>query len=106
MHWPPLKRKGAANREKAILYPCGNRLFSIRRYYGTNKKLQIIGVDIMHGITLISKLGNGLQAWTFDISEADLLALMEKYDGKGTSVLSDAEGIAEEIKEIYEGGGL
>lgn len=55
----------------------------------------------MHEITVLSKLGNDLQAWTFNISEADLLALMEKYDGKGTSVLSDADGIAEEIKEIY-----
>ena len=55
----------------------------------------------MHEITVISKLENDLQAWTFNISEADLVALMEKYDGKGTSVLSDAEGIADEIKELY-----
>lgn len=55
----------------------------------------------MHEITVVSKLGNDLQAWTFNISEADFLALMEKYDGKGTSVLSDTDGIAEEIKEIY-----
>ena len=52
-------------------------------------------------ITIVSELGDDLQAWTFDISEADLLALMEKYDGKGSSVLSDAEGIAEEIKDTY-----
>ena len=55
----------------------------------------------MHEITIISKLNEDLQAWTFNISEADLLALMEKYEGRGTSVLSDAEGIAEEIKDIY-----
>lgn len=55
----------------------------------------------MQEITVISKLGNDLQAWTFNISEADLIALMEKYEGRGTSVLSDADGIAEEIKDIY-----
>jgi hypothetical protein len=52
-------------------------------------------------ITIISELGNDLQAWTFNISEADFIALMEKYDGKGSSILSDAEGIAEEIKDTY-----
>mgnify|MGYP003313027043 FL=1 len=52
-------------------------------------------------ITIVSELGNDLQAWTFNISEADLLALMEKYQDKGSSILSDAEGIAEEIKDTY-----
>ena len=52
-------------------------------------------------ITIISELDDSLQAWTFNISEGDLVALMEKYDGKGCSVLDDAEGIAEEIKDIY-----
>lgn len=52
-------------------------------------------------ITIVSELDNDLQAWTFNISEADLIALMEKYDGKGSSILSDAEGIAEEIKDTY-----
>lgn len=54
-----------------------------------------------HTITLVSELGDDLQAWTFDISEADLFALMEKYQDKGSSILSDAEGIAEEIKDTY-----
>lgn len=52
-------------------------------------------------ITIVSELGNDLQAWTFDIKETDLVQLMLKYDGKGTSVLSDAEGIADEINDIY-----
>lgn len=52
-------------------------------------------------ITIVSEIGGDLQAWTFDIAEADLFALMEKYDGKGSSILSAADGIAEEIKDIY-----
>ena len=52
-------------------------------------------------ITIVSQLGNDLQAWTFDIKETDLVQLMLKYDGQGVSVLDDAEGIAEEIKDIY-----
>ena len=53
-------------------------------------------------ITIVSELGNGVQAWTFDIETADLNALMEKYDGKGTSVLGHVLDITHEIKEIYE----
>ena len=52
-------------------------------------------------ITIISKLNGGVQAWTFDISESDLNELMTKYDGRGFSVLSDAEDIGEEIKALY-----
>ena len=52
-------------------------------------------------ITLVSKLNDDTQAWTFDIDEADLVQLMQKYDGKGVSVLDDADGIADEIKQIY-----
>ena len=52
-------------------------------------------------ITIISKLNDGVQAWTFDIDESDLAELMQKYDGRGGSVLDDAEGIAEEVKQIY-----
>ena len=52
-------------------------------------------------ITRVSELGNDLQAWTFDIKETDLVQLMLKYEAKGSSVLSDAEGIAEEIKDTY-----
>ena len=60
-----------------------------------------MGVDKMHEITIISKLGQDLQAWTFSIEEADLINLMEKYGSRGTSLLSDAEGIAAEIIDIY-----
>ena len=39
-------------------------------------------------ITIVSELGNDLQAWTFNISEADLLALMEKYQDKSCIKIS------------------
>lgn len=52
-------------------------------------------------ITIVSELGNGVQVWTFDVETADLNALMEKYDGKGTSILGSVEDITDEIKEIY-----
>lgn len=52
-------------------------------------------------ITLVSKLNGGVQAWTFDISESDLNELMIKYEGRGVSVLSDADDIGEEIKTLY-----
>ena len=52
-------------------------------------------------ITIVSELGNDLQAWTFDISEADFNALMEKYDGKGSSVVGDVLDIAEEINYFH-----
>ena len=52
-------------------------------------------------ISIISELNRDLQLWTFDISESDLIELMQKYDGRGVSVVDDAEGIAEEIKTLY-----
>lgn len=52
-------------------------------------------------ITIVSKLNGGVQAWTLDIEESDLNYLMEKYDGRGFSVLSDADDIGEEIKTLY-----
>lgn len=52
-------------------------------------------------ITIVSGLGNDLQAWTFQIEEKDLVNLMLKYEDKGCSVLGDAQDIAEEIKDIY-----
>lgn len=52
-------------------------------------------------ITIVNKLNGGVQAWTFDIEENDLNKLMEKYDGRGASVLSDADDIGEEIKTLY-----
>lgn len=52
-------------------------------------------------ISIVSELNNDLQLWTFNISENDLIELMQKYDGRGASVLDDAEGIADEIKKIY-----
>lgn len=52
-------------------------------------------------ITIVSKLGDDVQAWTFDIEEKDLEHLMRKYDCCGVSILGDAETAADEIKEMY-----
>lgn len=52
-------------------------------------------------ITIVSKLSGNVQAWTLDIDESDLNELMQKYDGRGASVLSDADDIGEEIKQLY-----
>ena len=52
-------------------------------------------------ITIVSECGEDLQAWTFQIEEKDLVQLMLKYADSGCSILSDADGIAEEIKETY-----
>lgn len=52
-------------------------------------------------ITIISKLDNAAQAWTFDIKSEDLQSLMEKYDGRGESVLLDADELPDDIKNYY-----
>ena len=52
-------------------------------------------------ITIVSELGEDVQAWTFQIEEKDLVQLMLKYENDGCSILGDAEDIAEEIKETY-----
>lgn len=54
-----------------------------------------------HVVTIVSELDDDLQAWTLCIDESDLVELMKKYDGKGCSVLGDADDIAEEIRETY-----
>lgn len=52
-------------------------------------------------ITITSKLENDVQLWTFDIRESDLVELTQKYDGRGESVLIDADELPEDIKEYY-----
>lgn len=53
-------------------------------------------------VTMIWELEPGsVQAWTFDIKESDLSKIAEKYGHTGTSVLADADGIADEVKEIW-----
>ena len=52
-------------------------------------------------ITIVSEIDGDLQAWTFDIKVADLIELMEKYDGRGCSICGDIQDITEEISEIY-----
>ena len=53
-------------------------------------------------ITIVSELGNDMQAWTFEIKETDLVQLMLKYDGQGTSILGDVLDVAGEIIDIYQ----
>ena len=52
-------------------------------------------------ITIVSDMGGDLQAWTFDIKEADLVKLMKKYDCHGVSVCGDVQDIQKEIEDIY-----
>lgn len=52
-------------------------------------------------ITIVSEIDGDIQAWTFDIKEADLFELMEKYDGRGTSIRGDIQDVAGEITDIY-----
>ena len=52
-------------------------------------------------ITITNKLGNGAQLWTFDIKEEDLIKIFEKYEGRGESVLIDADELPEDIKHYY-----
>lgn len=52
-------------------------------------------------ITIVSKNDGDLQAWTFDIKEADLIDLMKKYDCHGVSVCGDVQDIQKEIEDIY-----
>ena len=53
-------------------------------------------------ITITNKLGDDVQLWTFEIRESDLVELMQKYDGRGESVLIDADELPEDIKPYYE----
>ena len=52
-------------------------------------------------ITITNKLENGVQLWTFDVKEEDLITLFEKYEGRGESVLIDADDLPNDIKDYY-----
>lgn len=52
-------------------------------------------------ITIINKLNDDVQLWTFDSEESDILALMEKYGHTGEGVLIDADDLPEDIKHYY-----
>lgn len=53
-------------------------------------------------ITIVNKLDNAAQLWTFDIEESDLIKLSEKYRDRGESVLIDADELPEDIKHYHE----
>lgn len=52
-------------------------------------------------ITITNKLDESAQLWTFDIKEEDLINIFEKYEGRGESVLIDADELPEDIKHYY-----
>lgn len=52
-------------------------------------------------ITIVSKLNEDAQLWTLDVRESDLIDLMQKYDGRGESVLIDADDLPADIKHYY-----
>lgn len=52
-------------------------------------------------ITIISKTGDYPQAWTLNVRESDLIALCEKYDGCGDSVLLDAAELPHDLQHYY-----
>ena len=52
-------------------------------------------------ITITNKLDESVQLWTFNIEEADLIKLAEKYGARGESVLIDADDLPEDIKNYY-----
>lgn len=52
-------------------------------------------------ITMISKLDDNAQTWTFNIKEEDLNRLMEQYDGRGESVVLDTDELPRDIQEYY-----
>lgn len=52
-------------------------------------------------ITIISKCGDYPQGWTLDIKPDDMRELMEKYDGRGESVLMDVDELPQDIRNYY-----
>ena len=52
-------------------------------------------------ITITNKLDEGVQLWTFDIKEEDLIPIFEKYGDRGESVLIDADDLPHDIKDYY-----
>jgi hypothetical protein len=53
-------------------------------------------------ITILSKLNDDVQAWTFDIRESDLMVLMQKYGHTGEGVLLDADELPIDLQPYYE----
>lgn len=75
-------------------------IYTVGRNYRNREKIQIKdGIRLL--ITMISKLDDNAQAWTFNIKEEDLNRLMEQYDGRGESVVLDTEDLPRDIQEYY-----
>ena len=52
-------------------------------------------------ITIVSRIENDLQAWTFQIRQEDLINLIDRYGADGCSVRGSVENVADEIHQIY-----
>ena len=53
-------------------------------------------------ITIISRIENDLQAWTFYITETDLLRLIDTYGSEGCNIRGDTQTMADEIQNVYD----
>ena len=52
-------------------------------------------------ISIISKIDNDVQIWTFNITTEDLETIIEKYGSFGCSVRGTVNDIANEIADIW-----
>lgn len=52
-------------------------------------------------ISIISKIDNDMEAWTFYIEEKDLVLIMEKYGSCGCSVRGNVDDIVYEITDTW-----
>lgn len=55
-------------------------------------------------ISIISGIDDDVQIWTFDIEEADLVAIMDKYGACGCSLRGDVIDITTEAATIWQNG--
>lgn len=92
---------GEGGRIDCIVYS-GVYLCTIGRNFRNSEKIQMKEGSEPVIITIISKLDEAAQAWTFDIDEKDLVKIMEKYGHRGESVLMDADELPQDIREYYE----
>lgn len=52
-------------------------------------------------ITIISPAFNGVQAWTLDIKPSEASEIFEKFDGRGESIILDADELPDDIKHYH-----
>lgn len=77
------------------------RLVLVSSFVGIIEKIQMKEGSEPVIITIIGRLDEAAQAWTFDIDEKDLVEIMEKYGHRGESVLIDTDELPDDIREYY-----